>query len=102
MTSRRITTSSATQKRLDGLKAVVSEPIDRMYKGLPIRGTRTLLKLDQAGFSCEGDLYLFGTVLSHFLSLYASLSSFHVLEAINITNQEHYAWPMRSGTQPLI
>lgn len=91
-----------TQKRLDGLKAVVSEPIDRMYKGLPIRGTRTLLKLDQEGFSCEGDLYLFGTVLSHFLSLYASLSSFHVLEAINMTNQEHYAWPMRSGTQPLI
>lgn len=91
-----------TQKRLDGLVEVVSTPVDRMHKGLPIRGTRTVVKLDQNGFACEGDLYLFGTVLSHFLALYASLSSFHILEAINTTNQEHYAWPMRSGTQPLI
>ncbi|OOW00827.1 type VI secretion system baseplate subunit TssF [Pseudomonas sp. MF4836] len=92
----------ATQKRLDSLQEVVSTPLEQMYKGLPIRGTRTVMKLDQEGFSCEGDLYLFGTVLSRFLALYASISSFHVLEAINTSNQEHYAWPMRSGTQPLI
>ena len=91
-----------TQMRLDGLLEVKTAPIDRMFKALPIRGLRTEIKLDQDGFSCEGDLYLFGTVLSHFLSLYASISSFHVLEAVNIKNQEHYAWPMRSGTQPLI
>ncbi|NBA94151.1 type VI secretion system baseplate subunit TssF [Pseudomonas sp. R5(2019)] len=92
----------ATQKRLDSMQEVISTPLDRLFKGLPIRGTRTVISLDQDGFSCEGDLYLFGTVLSHFLSLYASISSFHVLEAINKTNQEHYAWPMRSGIQSLI
>ncbi|HCU2081448.1 type VI secretion system baseplate subunit TssF [Pseudomonas aeruginosa] len=92
----------ATQMRLDGLLEVETTPVDRMFKALPIRGVRTVVKLDQDGFSCEGDLYLFGTVLSHFLSVYASISSFHVLEAINVKNQEHYAWPIRSGTQPLI
>ncbi|NNJ18739.1 type VI secretion system baseplate subunit TssF [Pseudomonas putida CSV86] len=94
--------SRATQMRLGALQDVQTAPIDRMFKALPIRGLRTLVKLDQDGFSCEGDLYLFGTVLSHFLSVYASISSFHVLEAINLKNQEHYAWPIRSGTQPLI
>ncbi|WP_175652751.1 type VI secretion system baseplate subunit TssF [Pseudomonas sp. Marseille-P9899] len=92
----------STQMRLGALLEVQTAPIDRMFKALPIRGLRTVVKLDQDGFSCEGDLYLFGTVLSHFLSVYASISSFHVLEAINVKNQEHYAWPMRSGTQPLI
>ncbi|MHA6198504.1 type VI secretion system baseplate subunit TssF [Pseudomonas wadenswilerensis] len=92
----------ATQMRLGALLEVQTSPVDRMFKALPIRGLRTLMTLDQDGFSGEGDLYLFGTVLSHFLSVYASVSSFHALEAINVKNQEHYAWPMRSGTQPLI
>lgn len=90
------------QMRLDALVDVVTTPVDRMFQALPIRGIRTLAKLDQQGFSCEGDLYLFGSVLSHFLGLYSSISSFHVLEVVNITNQEHYAWPMRSGSQALI
>lgn len=92
----------ATQMRLDALLDVQTAPVERMFKALPIRGLRSLVRLDQDGFSCEGELYLFGTVLSHFLSVYASISSFHMLEAINVKNQEHYAWPMRSGTQPLI
>ncbi|MGE8408399.1 MAG: type VI secretion system baseplate subunit TssF [Pseudomonas sp.] len=91
-----------TQKRLAGLLEVQTNPTERMFKALPIRGLSSLVTLDQDGFSCEGELYLFGTVLSHFLSVYASISSFHVLEAINVKNQEHYAWPMRNGTQPLI
>jgi len=92
----------ATQMRLDALLEVHTAPVERMFKALPIRGQRSLVRLDQDGFSCEGELYLFGTVLSHFLSVYASISSFHMLEVINVKNQEHYAWPMRSGTQPLI
>ena len=91
-----------TQMRLAGLLEVQTNPTERMFKALPIRGLSSLVTLDQDGFSCEGELYLFGTVLSHFLSVYASISSFHVLEAINVKNQEHYAWPMRNGTQPLI
>jgi len=92
----------ATRMRLDSMRDIVTTPIDRMYKGLPIRGTRSALTLDQEGFSCEGELYLFGTVLSHFLGLYASVSSFHQLEALNTANQERYTWPMRTGTQSLI
>ncbi|MCY1431562.1 type VI secretion protein [compost metagenome] len=92
----------ATRKRLNGIGDAHTEPLDWLIKGLPIRGLRTQLKLDQDAFLCEGDLYLFSCVLSHFFALYASINSFHRLEVINTTNNEHYTWPLLTGRQPLI
>ncbi len=92
----------ATRKRLDGIDEVVTAPLDWLIKGQPIRGLHTRLKLDQAAFLCEGDLYLFSCVLAHFFALYASINSFHQLEVINTTNNEHYSWPIQTGKQPLI
>ena len=66
------------------------------------RGLQTCLHLDQQAFLCEGDLYLFASVLSRFFALYASINSFHRLEVINTTNNEHYEWPLLTGRQPLI
>ncbi|MFA7894674.1 type VI secretion system baseplate subunit TssF [Pseudomonas putida] len=91
-----------TRKRLDGIRGIQTQPLDWLIKGQPIRGLRTRLKLDQRAFLCEGDLYLFGCVLAHFFALYASINSFHQLEVINITNNEHYTWPIQTGKQPLI
>ncbi|MCW2271231.1 hypothetical protein D3C77_106870 [compost metagenome] len=92
----------ATRKRLNGIGQARTAPLDWLIKGLPIRGLQTRLELDQDAFLCEGDLYLFGTVLSHFFALYASVNSFHQLEVINTTNNEHYTWPLLTGRQPLI
>lgn len=92
----------ATRKRLDGINETTTEPLDWMIKGLPIRGMNTTLKLDQSAFLCEGDLFLFGTVLSNFFALYASINSFHKLDVINTTNNEHYTWPPLTGRQPVI
>lgn len=92
----------STRKRLDSIGEAVTTPTDVLMKGLPIRGLETLLKLDQSAFLCEGDLYLFGTVLSHFFGLYASINSFHQLEILNTTNNERYQWPLQTGKQLLI
>lgn len=92
----------ATRKRLDSIKGATTRPIDRLMKGLPIRGLRTVLRLDLDGFVCEGDMYLFGSVLSHFFALYASINSFHELEVVNTSNNEQYEWPLQPGRQPLI
>ena len=91
-----------TRKRLDGIRDVHTTPLDWLIKGQPIRGLHTRLKLDQAAFLCEGDLYLFSCVLAQFFALYASINSFHQLEVINTTNNEHYTWPIQTGKQPLI
>ncbi|OLQ84321.1 type VI secretion protein [Vibrio ponticus] len=90
------------KKRLEAIVKVDSQPIDKILRGLPVRGLRSTLHIDQNGFASEGDLFLFGTVLSHFFSLYASINSFHELVVVNVTNQEKYTWGMQSGMQPLI
>jgi type VI secretion system protein ImpG len=82
------------------LKAIVSTACtetDRIYNGLPVRGTQTRLVLDQRGFSCEGEMYLFGSVLNEFLALYATVNSFHQLIVQEAKLGEEYEWPARLG-----
>lgn len=91
-----------SRQRLDGIVDIQSQPVDKLIKGLPIRGLRSEITLQQSAFGSEGELYLFGTVLSRFFSLYASINSFHELVVINSDNQERYTWGIQTGLQPLI
>ena len=89
-------------QRLDGIIAIETKPVDRLIKGLPVRGLRSVLTLKQTAFSCEGELYLFASVLNRFFGLYASINSFHELEVVNVENNERYSWGMLTGEQPII
>jgi type VI secretion system protein ImpG len=89
-------------QRLDGIEKITTTPIDRLIKGLPIRGISSTITINADKFHSEGELYIFGTVLSHFFSLFSSINSFHTLEVVNSTNNERYTWPLQKGIQPLI
>ncbi|MFW5444506.1 MAG: type VI secretion system baseplate subunit TssF [Methylococcaceae bacterium] len=89
-------------QRLEGIEKITTTPIDRLLKGLPIRGSSSTITINADKFHSEGELYLFGTVLSHFFSLFSTINSFHVLEVVNSTNNERYTWPLQKGIQPLI
>lgn len=91
-----------SQKRLDGIQSIQTEPIDRLFKGVTVRGLQSTLYVKQSAFQSEGELFLFCTMLSHFFSLYASLNSFHKLKVINIENQETYEWPIQIGQHSLM
>lgn len=91
-----------SQQRLAGIRQIETTPVDRMVRGLPVRGIRSVLRLDQSGFASEGDLFLFGTVLSQFFALYASINAFHQLDVVNVDNQERYTWTLQQGQQPLM
>ncbi|MEQ6305165.1 type VI secretion system baseplate subunit TssF, partial [Escherichia coli] len=69
---------------------------------IPVRGLASTLYLHPEPFVCEGEMYLLGTVLSHFLSLYASVNSFHMLTVVNTESQETWKWTERIGQHPLI
>ena len=47
-------------------------------------------------------MFLFGSVLSQFFTLYASVNSFHKLKIINVDNQEVYEWPIQIGQHALM
>jgi type VI protein secretion system component VasA len=50
----------------------------------------------------EGDLHLFGTVLSAVLADYATINSFVHLDLTARPSGRHFRWTPRTGTQPLL
>ncbi|KMW72657.1 type VI secretion protein [Photorhabdus luminescens subsp. luminescens] len=94
--------SRSSQKRLDAIERIETKPIDRLFKGLPVRGLESTLYIRQQAFSSEGELYLFCNILSRFFALYASVNSFHMLKVINLDNQECYEWPEQTGQHALM
>ncbi|HCL6627760.1 TPA: type VI secretion system baseplate subunit TssF [Citrobacter amalonaticus] len=81
-----------SSQKLDAIEKMESRPIDRLFKGVPVRGLSTTLWISPAPFVCEGEIYLLGTVLSYFFALYASINSFHCLKIINTESQESWEW----------
>lgn len=90
-----------SKRLLGGLKSIKHHHVDRLHRGLPVRGLRTVLSIDPQGYIGEGDLFVFASVLNEFFALYASLNSFHELR-VNSTQGEVYQWTPRMGLQPLL
>lgn len=85
------------KKILQGMISISCRQTDRIHKGLPVRGMQTTLVLDRHSFSCEGDMFLFGSVLNEFFVLYATVNSFHQLTVVEANRGEDYLWPARLG-----
>lgn len=92
----------AAQQRLEAIRSVSAVPLDLLHGGLPVRGLRTTLHLAESRFAGEGDMYLFATVLAEFLSLYASINSFHELIVKSVETGEVYRWAPKVGQQPVL
>ncbi|MBZ9782250.1 type VI secretion system baseplate subunit TssF [Pseudomonas sp. REP124] len=90
-----------SKRLLGGLKSIKHQHVDRLHRGLPVRGLRSELTIDPQGYIGEGDLFVFASVLNEFFALYASLNSFHELR-VNSTQGEVYQWTPRMGLQPLL
>lgn len=88
-------------RTLEAMVDIRTRETDRIYNGLPLRGARTELTLDLRKFSCEGDMFLFASVLNEFLALYATVNSFHQLIVQEAKSGERYVWPARLGEQTL-
>ncbi|HDI1211531.1 TPA: type VI secretion system baseplate subunit TssF [Aeromonas hydrophila] len=92
----------ASRKRLAGIEEIETKPVDRLVRGMTVRGLKSVLSIRQSAFGSEGELYLFSTVLAHFFSLYASVNAFHLLEVVNLDNKERYQWPVQIGQHSLM
>ncbi|NVZ50486.1 type VI secretion system baseplate subunit TssF [Pseudomonas sp. B6002] len=90
-----------SQRRLGALRSIRHETVDRLYRGLPVRGLRIDLSIDPQGFTGQGDLFVFASALNEFFALYSSLNSYHEMRVIS-TQGDVYLWPPRKGQQPLL
>ena len=90
--------SRELDRLLQGIRAIDSPTTDRIFDGSPRRGARTTITMDQSFFICEGAMVLFGSVLNEFLSMYATVNSFHQLIVKEASRGEEYHWPARIGS----
>jgi type VI secretion system protein ImpG len=90
------------EQTLQGMVSISCSETDRIYRGMAVRGAQTRLVLDQRAFSCEGAMYLFGSVLNEFFALYATVNSFHQLIVEESSRGEQYTWPARLGRTQII
>jgi type VI secretion system protein ImpG len=54
------------ERRLGALRAVSHTAVDRLYRGLPVRGLRIDLTVDPQGFLGQGEVFVFASVLNEF------------------------------------
>lgn len=87
-------------EKLAALERLETRPSDRLFKGIPRRGLESTLYVNPQPFSCEGEIYRLGMVLSYFFALYASSHSWHRLTLVNTQTQEVWQWKERTGQFP--
>jgi type VI secretion system protein ImpG len=92
----------ANQKRVAGIQSIDSRGSDRLVSGIIMRGRDIGLEAQHDHFASPGDLFLFGSILDHFLGCYASINTFTRLTLREVTTGETYLWPARLGDHPLI
>ena len=100
------TNSSHTVKQIEGILQLKSSPhFARILSENGItfaRGTRVEMELDEDNF-VGGGVYLFASVLEHFLGLYVTLNSFSQLSVSTRQRKEVLRqWPPRAGTKILL
>ncbi|MGB9595601.1 MAG: type VI secretion system baseplate subunit TssF, partial [Candidatus Poribacteria bacterium] len=60
------------------------------------------VEIQENQFIGDGDMYLFCSVLSEFLSLYSMINSFTQLIVKSAGSGEVQTWPMRIGKQAIL
>jgi len=101
------TGTTSSERIIQGITSVTSRPhFARVVSENGIafaRGTRVELELDEDQF-VGGGMYLFASVIEHFLALYVSLNSFSQLVAKTKRQKGEVlrAWPPRAGQKILL
>ena len=98
--------SASAEKQIQGITGVRSSPcysrIESEHGLTFARGHRVEIDFDEEHFT-GGGVYLFASVLEHFLGLYASLNSFSILAARTHQRKEMLReWPPRAGWKALL
>ena len=101
------TDSADTRARIDGLVGVSSRRVvgrvsDLRQGEVFTKGVEVTIQFDEDRFSGSG-LFLFASVLEHFLALYCSVNSFSKMIATTLQREgELNRWPARAGTKTLL
>ena len=94
--------TEASRRRRRGIRTVRWEPAETLHRGAIRRGAHVTVEVADGHFSDDGDLALFGLVLSEFLSLYATLNAFVHLTIETVPSGRTMTWTPDRGSRPLV
>jgi type VI secretion system protein ImpG len=94
--------SVAYERRIESIKSVKVSPINHLISGIMMRGQEVQIECDVKKFLSFGDMYLFGSLMNHFLSAYVSINTFRDFQMRDSLTGELYKWPIQMGEQLLI
>ena len=94
--------TAANRRRREGLEDVTWAPKDELQRGAVLRGAEVTMQVQDGHFADEGDLCLFGQVMSRFFTLYATINSFVHLTIETTPSERTYRWQPRTGSQPTV
>ncbi len=92
----------ANTKRVEAIRDLKMETVNRLHRGILVRGSSLRLQLDPDGFPSRGDMYLFGAMVNRLLSAYSSINSFTQLRVDNLHDKESFLWPAQIGSRSLV
>ncbi len=92
----------ANTQRVEGITALEVRASDRFVGGHLLRGQDIIARIDPQGFTGNGDLYLFGSVLDVFLGNYAAINAYTKLTVEDTSGKERMTWPIRLGDRILL
>lgn len=88
------------RRRLQAIVDVSHQLVRKVEQGSVMQGVAIDITLDQTGFTGEGDLYLFATLLDHFLASYADLNLFTRLRVLVQPSGRTLQWEDRTCLRP--
>lgn len=92
----------ANELRLNGIKSLTARAEDILRHGAIYRGVTVTMKMQEDAFACEGEMYLFSSILNHFLNLYAAMNSYTRMTVHGVQQGGVYEWPPMLGQQILL
>jgi len=96
------TDGEANARRIAGIRGVSWKAKEIVRRRAPVRGAEVVVEVRDDHFSEEGDLCLFGAVLSRVFSAYATVNSFVHLTVIAVPSGRRYEWEPPTGEGTLL
>lgn len=94
--------TEASRRRRNGIRDVRWTPKEVLSRGAIRRGVEVTIEVTDGQFADDGDLALFGLVMSKFLSLYATINAFVHLTVEALPSGTRWTWTPDRGARPLV
>lgn len=88
------------QQHILALQSIATSSHDHIQQGMLVRILKIQLCIQENSFCNHAEIYLFGSILQHFFSLYCQLNHAVQLHLLCLPSQRLYTWQTQPGQNP--